>query len=93
MSPCYERDCLAIHFTWKKNWDGVRQLLPAIEEKLSPFDAGPHWGKLFAMPPGHLRSLYPRLPDFKKLIVSFDPRGKFRNGFLDRIIFGKSAGR
>src|SRR5438128_8205192 len=25
MSPCYERPSLAIHFTWKRDWDCVRQ--------------------------------------------------------------------
>src|SRR5215216_5453968 len=30
MSPCYKQDCVAIHFTWKKDWDGVRNVLPII---------------------------------------------------------------
>ncbi len=29
MSPCYGQACVGIHFTWKKNWGAVRQLLPA----------------------------------------------------------------
>ena len=27
MSPCYQQACVAIHFTWKLNWEAVRQLL------------------------------------------------------------------
>jgi len=38
MSPCYQQACVAIHFTWKLNWEGVRQLLPEIEAQLAPFE-------------------------------------------------------
>jgi xylitol oxidase len=89
MSPCYRRASVAIHFTWKQNWGAVRELLPAIEERLSPFDARPHWGKLFTLPPASVRSLYPKLDDFRRLLLSFDPVGKFRNGFLDEYVFGR----
>jgi len=88
MSPCYQQACVAIHFTWKLNWEGVRQLLPEIEAQLAPFDARPHWGKLFTMAPARLHSLYQKLPDFQRLLTSYDPQGKFRNPFLDTSIFG-----
>jgi xylitol oxidase len=88
MSPCYQQACVAIHFTWKKNWPAVQKLLPLIEEQLAPFNARPHWGKLFTMPPSRLQSLYEKLPDFQDLLRFYDPRGKFRNAFLERYIFG-----
>lgn len=88
MSPCYRQECVAIHFTWEKNWQAVRQILPLIEEQLAPFDAIPHWGKLFTMPAALVQSLYPKLPDFQQLSHSYDPQGKFRNAFLDTYIFG-----
>ncbi|MDQ6694458.1 MAG: FAD-binding protein [Chloroflexota bacterium] len=87
MSPCYGQACVAIHFTWKKEWRAVRQLLPLIEEQLAPYDARPHWGKLFTMPPARVQSLYTRLPDFRQLLCSYDPEGKFRNPFLDSYVF------
>jgi len=86
MSPCYKQACVSIHFTWKKNWPAVRALLPVIEEQLAPLNARPHWGKLFTMPPARLQSLYERLPDFRQLLRSYDPQGKFRNAFLDTTI-------
>ncbi|HEX8229823.1 MAG TPA: D-arabinono-1,4-lactone oxidase [Chloroflexia bacterium] len=89
MSPCYQQACVGIHFTWKKDWQAVRQLLPLIEEHLAPLEARPHWGKLFTMPSQRVRSLYPRLADFQRLLLSYDPSGKFRNAFLDRYIFGE----
>jgi xylitol oxidase len=88
MSPCYKQETVAIHFTWIKNWDAVRQVLPLLEEALAPFDARPHWGKLFTMPPSRLSALFPKLPDFQRLLRSYDPQGKFRNAFLDTYIFG-----
>jgi xylitol oxidase len=88
MSPSYHRDSIAIHFTWKKDWDRVRNLLPKIEEQLAPFDARPHWGKLFTLSPARLESLYEKLPNFRQLLSQYDPQGKFRNAFLDKYIFG-----
>lgn len=90
MSPCYKQACIGIHFTWKKDWDGVRNVLPGIEEILAPFDARPHWAKLFTMSPARLQSLYERLQDFQQLLQRYDPQGKFRNEFLDKYIPGES---
>jgi xylitol oxidase len=88
MSQCFERDSIAIHFTWKQNWPGVRELLGVIEQHLAQFDARPHWGKNFVMAPARLQSLYKKLPDFRQLLLSHDPLGKFRNDFMDTYIFG-----
>jgi xylitol oxidase len=88
MSPCYQQACVAFHFTWIKDWAAVRQVLPLIEAALAPFEARPHWGKLFTMPAGHLQTLYPKLRDFQRLLRALDPQGKFRNAFLDTYIFG-----
>jgi alditol oxidase len=90
MSPCYQQACIGVHFTWKKDWDGVKNLLPMIEDRLAPFNARPHWAKLFTMSPVHLQSLYEKLPDFRQLLQHYDPQGKFRNEFLDKYIFGTS---
>ena len=87
LSPCYKRPSVAIHFTWKQEWDAVRGLLPVIEKELAPYKVRPHWGKLFAIEPGALRSRYERLGDFKDLAGKFDPRGKFRNEFLARNLY------
>ena len=87
MSPGYEQDCVAIHFTWKQDWEAVRQVLPLIEDVLAKFDARPHWGKLFTMEPARLQSLCKKLPEFRQLLQDYDPQGKFRNTFLDKFVF------
>ena len=56
MSPCYQQPCVTIHFTWKQDWPAVSQLLPVIEKELAPFQARPHWGKLFTMSPQQLHT-------------------------------------
>lgn len=86
MSPCYQQASIAIHFTWKKDWPAVREVLPQIEHALEPFRARPHWGKLFTIAPAKLQSLYTKLPDFLGLLSALDPDRKFRNAFLDSVV-------
>jgi xylitol oxidase len=88
MSPSYKRQSLAIHFTWKPEWPAVRELLPMIEEKLAPFDARPHWAKLFTMPHSRLEALYEKMPDYLALLRHYDPQGKFRNEYLNTNVYG-----
>jgi xylitol oxidase len=89
MSPAYGRPSVAIHFTWKQDWPAVRRLLPIIEKELSPYQVRPHWGKLFTLAPRELRSRYPKLDDFLQLATKFDPKGKFRNDFLNTNLFDR----
>jgi alditol oxidase len=86
LSPCYGRDTAAFHFTWRKEPAAVTALLPFIEERLAPFDPRPHWGKVFTMPPERIAASYPRMEAFGQLMASYDPGGKFRNSFIDRVI-------
>jgi xylitol oxidase len=88
MSPCGRQASTTIHFTWKPEWAAVKELLPQIETQLAPFNARPHWGKLFTMGHQRLAGLYPRMTEFRQLLRHYDPTGKFRNAFLDRNIFG-----
>jgi alditol oxidase len=87
MSPCHHQTSVTIHFTWKQETEAVMKLLPIIEKELAPFNARPHWGKIFTMDPKVLESRYEKLADFKKLVAEYDPHGKFRNAFLDRNIY------
>lgn len=88
MSMAYQRNSLAIHFTWQPEWPAVKQILPLVEAKLEPFGARPHWAKLFTTPPGRLRQLYPRFADFQVLAKLYDPGGRFRNEFLNKNLYG-----
>lgn len=88
MSPFYKKTCLAIHFTWKQEVDAVMALLPEIEKALNPFGVRPHWGKLFTIDSKILQDRIEGLADFKNLMTQHDPKGIFRNDFIDQNLFG-----
>jgi xylitol oxidase len=79
MSPQYDRDSLAIHFTWKPV--DIDRVLERVEAALEPFEARPHWGKLFAA--RGVGARYERRDDFVALRDRLDPRGAFRNQWLE----------
>ena len=87
LSPCYNRDSIGLHFTWTHDEAYiVREVLPLVEKTLKPFNARPHWGKLFTMPPSEVAPLYPMLSEYRELILQLDPNGVFRNEFIERYI-------
>jgi xylitol oxidase len=59
-----------------------------IEKELAPFGPRPHWGKLFTLAPAELQSRYEKLPEFKQLVMQYDPQGRFRNEFLATNLYG-----
>jgi xylitol oxidase len=83
LSMAYQRTSLAIHFTWKPDTDAVLAILPALEAALAPFAARPHWAKVFTLDAPGIHPLYPRASDFLALARLYDPKGKFRNAYLE----------
>ena len=83
LSPAYERDCFALHFTWLPDRAAVTPVLAAMEDALLPREARPHWGKLFVSGPQAALATYPRADAFRQLLDRRDPRGKFRNEFIN----------
>jgi xylitol oxidase len=84
MSTAVDRDSVALHFTWQPDPAAVAGLLPDLERELSPFRARPHWGKVFAAEGAAIAPLYQRHADFVRLAERLDPRGAFRNAWLER---------
>ncbi|WP_299547800.1 FAD-binding protein [Seonamhaeicola sp.] len=87
MSQVYKRTSVAFHFTWKSDWPGVKKLLPELEAALAPFDVRPHWAKLFTINPKTLQKSYKKFPDFLELLKTYDPKGHFKNAYLDSNIY------
>jgi alditol oxidase len=58
-----------------------------VDTELAPFNARQHRGKLFTIDPKVLRSRYEKLDVFKKLVSVYDPKGKFKNEFLQKNIY------
>jgi xylitol oxidase len=86
LSPAFEADVVALHFTWQPSWPGVHTVLPEIERLLLPLGARPHWGKCFTATRSDLAVAYPRLHEFGLLRDRMDPTRKFDNEFLGRIL-------
>ena len=88
MSPQYRQASVALHFTWMREPEAVAHVLVDLEAALAPFGAQPHWGKAFRTPATEIATLYERLPDFARLARRLDPRGAFRNDWLERHVLG-----
>lgn len=78
LSGSYQRDTLAIHFTWKKV-DAIYPLIARIEKVLEPFNYRPHWGKVYTSTFQEAVSTFPELTKFKAAVNSLDPTRKFEN--------------
>ena len=85
MSPHYQRDSIGIHFTWKKV-EAVYEMVKVVEAKLAPFGYRPHLGKVFSATPEYMKTVMPRIDDFKALVQSIDPTSKFGNEFTDSLL-------
>lgn len=86
MSGNYGRDGVGLHFTWLRDQAGVEAILPEIEAALAPFDARPHWGKVFTAQADVISQLYARFEDFRALVMQHDPTAKFGNEFSQRAL-------
>lgn len=84
LSPAYQRDSMAIHFTWFDRPDEVGALIPLIEDALRPFGARPHWGKVHGFDAARLAEVHPRLADARAVFERLDPHGRFVNAYLER---------
>ena len=88
LSPQYRQDTASLHFTWKREPEAVERALHDVEAALRPLAARPHWGKAFVARAADLAPLYERLPEFVALMGRLDPRGAFRNAWLERRVLG-----
>ena len=64
----------------------MERALAAVEAALAPFEPRPHWGKVFHTGREELTARYPRMGDFAALAARLDPRGAFRNAWLEELM-------
>ena len=86
LSPAYGRDSFAVHFTWVPDTEPVLPVVAALEERLAPLEARPHWGKVFTTPAAEVAALYPRLSDVRTLRRALDPHDVFGNAMVARYL-------
>jgi alditol oxidase len=82
LSPSYQRDTVALHFTWVNDEQAVQPVLGPLEVALLEVGATPHWGKVFYTSPAVMRARFPRWDDFAELRSRLDPHDRFGNAFL-----------
>jgi xylitol oxidase len=88
MSTSYDQDSVALHFTWRQEPRAVAELLVDLEAALAPFGSRPHWGKVFAADAASIAPRYERFADFVELVSRLDPRGAFRNAWMEERVLG-----
>ena len=86
LSGAFAADVVALHFTWRPDWEAVHAVLPELERLLLPLGARPHWGKCFTATRPALAAAYPMLDQFRQLRDRRDPHRKFDNAFLDQVL-------
>ncbi len=55
------------------------------------FDARPHWGKDFSLPPETVRGLYPKFQRFVRIRQRLDPDRRFGNEFVNELLVDDEA--
>lgn len=56
------------------------------------FQARPHWGKVCPIDHQTATQLYPHLPAFREVCESVDPLHRFRNDWVEAVLFGGKTG-
>lgn len=86
ISPSHRMDSAGFHFTWTDDLDAVLPVVRAVEERLWPLGARPHWAKVTTVTPDLIETQFPRIEDFRGLLRRMDPAGKFRNDLVERLV-------
>lgn len=84
MSPANGRDsCYIGAYVSSLKW--ASPYFKEFEALMSDYQGRPHWGKSFSRTHAELRELYPAYEQFNQLRQRCDPKGLFRNSFVDRV--------
>ena len=86
LSPSQGQDVGYFSVMSHASFDGYEEFFRAMEAQLLGLGGRPHWGKMFYQNP---TSLYPQWSKFLSYRDKWDPSGKFRNIYVDRLIDGQ----
>ena len=78
-SMAYQRDSVALHFTWVRDQAAVEAAVAEVEAAIAGYGPRPHWGKVFTMTP-------PPVPQLRRLAAELDPHGIFANDFTEKYL-------
>ena len=87
LSPAAGRDTcyIAVHMFQGMEWEPYFRGVEAI---MDDFGGRPHWGKRHFQTAGALRSRYPEWDRFAAVRKRLDPRGRFANSYVTRVLGG-----
>ncbi len=85
LSPFYGRASasISIHQYHKRDYG---ELFSLVEPIFWKYDGRPHWGKLHTLTAKQLAALYPKWDAFQAVRRRLDPRGRFLNDHLRRVL-------
>lgn len=85
LSPAYEREScsVAVHAYRGMTW---QPYFRAVEKLMWELGGRPHWGKLHSLTSETLGERYPAWGRFQAVRARFDPDGRFRNAYTDRVL-------
>lgn len=78
-----ETGYIAVHRYFRED---PTEYFAAVEEILRSYGGRPHWGKMHTQTAESLREVYPRFDDFLEVRERLDPKRRFRNPYLDRVL-------
>jgi len=87
LSPAYRRDSIWLSMYNMDTPDHYSDQLSQFEAFARAHGGRPHWGKEAAFDADYLASQWPTMGKFRALMRSYDPHGKFVNGWV-AAIFG-----
>ena len=91
MSPQYGRDTVGLHFSWTLEPEAVPAGARRARGRRSRPSPRARTGASCSSPTrATIATLYERLPDFPRLAAQHDPRGAFRNDWLEARVLGGS---
>ncbi len=92
LSPASGRETayVAVHMYRGMEW---APYMRCVEEIMRGFEGRPHWGKRHFQTAATLAPLYPAWDRFAAVRARLDPRGRFSNGYVERVLGPVGEGR
>jgi xylitol oxidase len=86
LSPQCGRPTVAFHFSWVRDPETAARAAAIVEDALEPFDAVPHWGKLYTEARFVPADRYEHFARFLALRDRLDPDRSFTNRWTEQAL-------
>ena len=86
MSPAHGRDTCQLGAYAARSPDTDAFFTAFRAAATERWSGRPHWGKELDVTPERVTGWYPRAGDFRALVATLDPDGRFRNRMAEQIL-------